>query len=505
MKAALQIAWREYKQYVLSRGFLLFLVIFPLSIVFVSVAVGVASKARPERTFVVYDETGAFGPAIDAEIALRRKQFVIAAWDEYVKLAAEKETLERDAIAWPFAPSPMTRARVEAFHQAGFDAARAAALPHLRKGAPPFTEPPRYFSRIDLPPDVAEAKDAAEAATRLKPYLLGEKAIDGARDALFAAIVIPKGFSADVDSPSAEYWSKNLTDVALEGSISRALDTTLRRRAVASLGLSDSALDDIMAIDAPVASFRPDRAAGEAELSIKDRVETALPAALTYMLLIVVFGVGNLLLTNTIEERSNKIVEVLLSSVTANELMIGKLIGIGAVGLTMPAIFIIGGLAATLAGAGPGSELAASAVSALVDRNLLLIYLFYFFCAYAIFAMVFLAIGAMSNSLQDAQSFMGPVMLVVFLPLPFILMVYENPNGLIASILTWIPIYTPYAVMMRAASDPPLWEIVGATALMLVFAGVLATYMGRIFRNAILQAAPPKARDVWELARRKGG
>jgi ABC-2 type transport system permease protein len=503
MKAALQIAWREYKQYVLSRGFLLFLVIFPLSIAFVSVGVGFAEKARPERTFTVFDETGAFGASIDAEIALRRKQFLISSWDEYVKVAAEKAALDADKIAWPFAPAPKTRARIEAFHAAGFDAARAAVRPHLRKGAPPFIEPPRYFTRVDLPADVADASNAAEAAQRLKPYLLGEKTAPGIEGALFAAVVIPKGFSADADSPSAEYWSKNLTDTALEGSISRSLDTTLRRRAVSSLGLSDSALDDIMAIEAPMSSFRPDRADDEAELSVKDRVETALPAILTYMLLVVVFGVGNLLLTNTIEERSNKIVEVLLSSVTADELMLGKLIGIGAVGLTMPAIFILGGLAAAFAGAGQGAELAATVLTTLFDRNLLFVYLFYFFCAYAIFAMVFLAIGAMSNSLQDAQSFMGPVMLIVFLPLPFMIMVYENPNGLLASILTWIPIYTPYAVMMRAASDPPLWEIIGATALMLVFAVVLATYMGRIFRNAILQAAPPKAREVWELARRK--
>jgi ABC-2 type transport system permease protein len=130
-----------------------------------------------------------------------------------------------------------------------------------------------------------------------------------------------------------------------------------------------------------------------------------------------------------------------------------------------------------------------------------LIYLFYFFCAYSIFAMIFLAIGAISNSLQDAQSYLGPVMLLVFAPLPFMVMVFQNPNGLIASILTWIPIYTPYAVMMRAAADPPLGEIIGATCLMLVTAFILARVMGRIFRQGILQSSPVKARDLWRLAK----
>jgi ABC-2 type transport system permease protein len=118
--------------------------------------------------------------------------------------------------------------------------------------------------------------------------------------------------------------------------------------------------------------------------------------------------------------------------------------------------------------------------------------------------MIFLAIGAVSNSLQDAQSYMGPVMLLVFAPLPFMVMVFQNPNGLVASILTWIPIYTPYAVMMRAAADPPISEIVGATCLMLAFAIVLARVMGRIFRAAILQSAPPKAKDLIRLARSGG-
>ena len=143
------------------------------------------------------------------------------------------------------------------------------------------------------------------------------------------------------------------------------------------------------------------------------------------------------------------------------------------------------------------------AMEALFSTNLVVIYLFYFLCAYLIFSMIFLAIGAVSNSLQDAQSYMGPVMLLVFAPLPFMIMVFQNPNGLVATILTWIPIYTPYAVMMRAAADPPLLEVVGATALMLAFTVFLMRIMGRIFRQAILQASPPKMREVWRLARKE--
>ncbi|GAB4517828.1 MAG: ABC transporter permease [Amphiplicatus sp.] len=502
MTSALLIAWREYRQYVFSRGFLLFLVLFPLGVIFVGATVGYLERAKPARSFVVYDETGRYVDAIDAELERRRKRAILSAWDAYVRLAARPEALEAELIPQPFAPGAASHARVEAFFAAGLDAAKAALAPHLRENAPAFVEPKRQFERLPLPEDAREAAGLAEAAERLRPYLLDEKRPPGAKEALFAAVLIPAGFAAEPDAPPAEYWSRNLTDPALESAVSSALDYALQRKAAEDYGLPAAALEEIAGIDAPLESFRPDKADGEAALTLRDRIETSLPAMMTYMLLVVVFGVGNLLLTNTIEERSNKIVEVLLSSVTAGQLMMGKLIGIAAVGLTMPAIFVVGGLVAALAAPG-GSEFATEAAGALFGSHLIWIYLFYFFCAYGIFAMIFLAIGAMSNSLQDAQSYMGPVMLVVFLPLPFMFMVYQNPNGLIASILTWIPIYTPYAAMMRAAAGPPLWEIAGATALMLAFAIALARVMGRIFRNAILQSAPPKARDVWRLARKE--
>lgn len=497
MRSALLIAWREYKQYIFSRGFLIFLIMFPLSVTFVGATVGYLENAKPARDYVIFDKTGAYADAIEDEINWRHRRSVLAAWDAYVSGLVDQSVLDAEKIPAPFAPAATSRARIRAFENAGLDAAEAAIAPFRKADAPLFTPPRARFHRLDLPPDVASAADVAQAADLLRPYLLGQKPTPGAGKALFAAILIPEGFSTEKDAPAAQFWSRNLTDRALASAVSSALNSALRREKIEKLGVSADALDEISGIEAPLTDYRPDRADGEAELSVKDRIETTLPAAMTYMLLVVIFGVGNLLLTNTIEERSNKIVEVLLSSVTADQLMIGKLIGIAAVGLTMPTIFIVSGVVAALGGG--GGAWAGDALSALFGSHLLFVYLFYFVCAYVIYAMIFLAIGAMSNSLQDAQSFMGPLMLVVFLPLPFMLMVYQNPNGVIAQILTWIPIYTPYAVMMRAASDPPLWQIVCATALMIAFAIVLVRAMGRIFRNAILDAQPARAKDLPRL------
>lgn len=497
MRSILLIAQREYLQYVLSRGFLLFLVMFPLAIMFGGAALGLVESVRPVRNFVVLDRAGGYLEAIDRSLAEDLERDEYRAYVAWLGVALDPK-FDAEALPAPFAAGAATRARVAAFMRGGgVDGARAAIASYLRASPPPFVAPRRSFARLDAPQDASAAGDRGAALAAMASYLAGDRAHDsGAK--LFAAIYIPEGFGA-AEGPQAEYWSENLTDGALEDAVARAISDEQRRRLAADYGLDAARLDALDAVDAALEAYQPS-AAGAGALDGKDRVRTAiLPAALTYMLLVVVFGVGNLLLTNTIEERSNKVVEVLLSSVTAEQLMLGKLLGVAAVGLTMPTIMLVGGLLASLAGVGAGAL--GELILELLTSWLIWIYLFYFFCAYWIFAMIFLAIGAVSNSLQDAQSYLGPVMILVFAPLPFMMMVFQNPNGLVASILTWIPLYTPYAVMMRAAADPPLGEIIGATALMLAFAIVFARYMGRIFKAGLLQSSPPKARDLVAIAR----
>ena len=503
MKPVFEIAWREYKQYIFSRGFLLFLVMFPLGVLFAAGSISLIEKNRPIRHYVVYDETGAYADLIDSQIGERQLRQTIMALDLYTKIAIDPAKATSADLPYPYKPDRVSNARVADFAaRGGLDAALDEISPYLLSGAPPFVDPAQQFVRLDLPPEIANAPNGEAAADLLRPFLLGDADFPGAgKSGLFAAIVIPKNFSA-TGGGEAQYWSRNLTDPSLEIVIRRALSASLQREKAERFGLNAAQLDAIADTEAPLSVFDPETGPEGGVVEDDERLRTALlPSALTYMLLVVIFGVGNLLLTNTIEERSNKIVETLLSSVTADQLMIGKLIGIAAVGLTMPVVLLLGSVGVTLAGVS-ASEAFGDALLHLVQSNLIPIYLFYFLCAYVIFAMIFLAIGAMSNSLQDAQSFMGPIMILVFLPLPFMVMVFESPNGVVATAMTWIPLYTPYAVMMRAAADPPLWEIVGATILMLIFASVLARYMGRIFRSAILQSAPPQAKDIWRLARK---
>ncbi|CAK9041839.1 Uncharacterized ABC transporter ATP-binding protein YadG [Durusdinium trenchii] len=320
-----------------------------------------------ETTYEITLEDGAdpqdyLKRAVGAGMKLTRyEQAGATLHDIFMALAGDESAIDDT-------PSPM----MEDFTAAGgFAAAKKSIEGRLNVAAAPFELPRPAFRRLPLPDAVANGADLEDINETLRPFLLGETQIrlEGeAPQTVFAAVLIPADFGAHKAAPAAQYWSRNLTDQALEATITAALDSALRREAISEFGLSQDMLDEVVAIDAPVTAFRPDRAAENAELGLQDRIETALPAVLTYMLLVIIFGVGNLLLTNTIEERSNKIVEILLSSVTANQLMMGKLVGIAAVGLTMPTIFLFGALAV--------------------------------------------------SATSDAQSYMGPVMLIVFAPLP---------------------------------------------------------------------------------------
>ena len=508
MKQIFLIALREYKQYIFSRGFLLFLFLFPIGVFVIGGAVGLAERTKPVRSYLIYDQTGLYADQIETQMQRRFIRTSLAGWDAYIRANVDERTLTQGDIGAPFAPAAITALRAENFERAGgFMAGLEAITPFLQAGAAAFQIPKPTFQLAVIPDDVAAAETIEDVEAALRPYLLGEKSVtsgNSRENTLFAAIILPKAFEDDVSGVAVRYWSRNLTDDTLQSVFSLVLNRVMRKREIQKLGLDSATFEDVSSLSATITAFRPDRTDEEAALGVRDRVETILPGVMTYMLLIIIFGVGNLLLTNTIEERSNKIVEVLLSSVTADQLMLGKLIGIAAVGLTMPTIFLFGGTFVTLF-SGSANQTAAAVIDYLLTSPLLFIYLFYFLCAYAIFSMIFLAIGAVSNSLQDAQSYMGPVMMMVFAPLPFMPNVFQNPNGMVATVLTWIPVYTPYAVLLRASSGPPMGEIIGATILMLVFAAFMAWGLGRVFRNAILQSTPTKIGDVWRLARRGEG
>ncbi|MDP6129835.1 MAG: ABC transporter permease, partial [Planctomycetota bacterium] len=325
---------------------------------------------------------------------------------------------------------------------------------------------------------------------------------------LFAAVVIPDGILTPSKSnllqlmgarpKEVEYWSINQADFDLRDSIRRALDRELQRRLYATEGLDEELIKNIQSDRVPVVSLDPKKKEGEEEVSLADTIRQYVPIGFVYLLWISLMSVVQMLLNNTVEEKSNRIVEVLLSSVTAGELMAGKLFGIACVGFTMLFAWIAALLGILHWHAGPEAEFVTKLLDIIENSGLLWIFLAYFLMAYLLYSGIFLAIGSVCSTIKDAQNFMGPVMIIMMVPLLTMMFIPKDPHGTLATVLSWIPIYTPFVMLNRAAANPPLFDIVGTTILGFVSVVVVIWLAGKVFRTAILRTGQaPRLVELW--------
>ena len=123
--------------------------------------------------------------------------------------------------------------------------------------------------------------------------------------------------------------------------------------------------------------------------------------------------------------------------------------------------------------------------------------IFYFISGYIVLSMVFLAIGSVSDSIQDAQSYLTPVIMLVMIPVIILMQAaLRGPDEFIVQLLSWIPLYTPFAMLARLGTGVSLGEILGTSALLVVFIALELVVLGRIFRASLLSAGKPGWREL---------
>jgi ABC-2 type transport system permease protein len=248
--------------------------------------------------------------------------------------------------------------------------------------------------------------------------------------------------------------------------------------------------------------FNPNKSEGDEKVGIRDKIRQYAPIGFVYMLWVAIFTIAQMLLNNTIEEKSNRLIEVLLSSVTTTELLLGKVLGVAAVGVTMQCAWI-GSLIGILSyKAGPSATWIADLIAAVITPELLGGFAFYFITGYFFYAFLFAGIGSICNTIKEAQNFMSPLMLLMMVPLGTMTFIPNDPNGAIATTLSWIPPWTPFVMMNRMAASPPASEIYG-TAIMLLISVVAVFWLSaKIFRIGVLRSGqPPKLLELFRWLR----
>ena len=220
-----------------------------------------------------------------------------------------------------------------------------------------------------------------------------------------------------------------------------------------------------------------------------------------------VFGYGAVLMRSVIEEKTNRIVEVIASSVKPIELMIGKLLGVCVLAITQFAIwilayiglsFVAAPIVATFLGAQTAnlpdgakeisSSFDPSKLEAFVVDPIIFIYFIVFFIiGFMIYAAIFAAIGAAVDSEQDTQQFMTPVMVPIMIGYFFNLQIMKNPDSVIAVVSSLIPLTAPINMISRiAATEVPMIQILGSLALMIFTFIGLMWLAAKIYRVGIL-------------------
>ena len=218
-------------------------------------------------------------------------------------------------------------------------------------------------------------------------------------------------------------------------------------------------------------------------MSFKDRLPGIIGLAFSFILWSLIITGASILLNSVMEEKSNKILEVLLSSASATEILTGKVLGVAM--LTLSVLVVWGGIGAVgLITAAP--SVAADVASVLMTDGLIFYFIGYIVGGYLMYAVLFAAIGAFCETPRDAQTLMGPIMMVLVVPLLVVQMALVNPDAPAVKFLSWVPFFTPFLMSARAPSGPPLIEIVGTMAGMFAVALLMVWLAGRAFRAGAL-------------------
>ena len=443
MKRILLIARREYGAYAKTVGFWLSLLAFPLFAVLGGVLPALMMSAEPVRNVVVLEE----GP---------QAQGLAAAVQEAVRLEQERRQAR------------MAEAAAEAEKQGGQAGASAAGQALNRLAG--------LRLRIVATPAELGASQPGEAREAIVRRYLGDAVPEA--DQLDSVVLLNR-----IDGkPTARVWTRRATDDTVEDFVRDALKDANRREAFEQAGINAAVVEETERFRPVLTALSPKSATG-GEVSFRDRLPMIIGLVSGFILWSLVITGASILLNSVMEEKANKILEVLLSSASATEILAGKVLGVAM--LTGTVMLVWGGIGAfgLLAA---NSETAAMVGEVLIEGGMLGYFIAYAVGGYLMYAVLFAAIGAFCETPRDAQTLMGPIMMVLTVPIFVMVMAAQTPDSPVVQILSWIPFFTPFLMSARAPSEPPMIEVVGTMAGMFGFALLMVWIAGRAFRAGAL-------------------
>lgn len=503
MRKPLLVAQREVRETLKTKGFWIGVALFPLIFTMMTVGPTFIERKKSVRTYVVRDSSGWLAREVEREGAVsdtrrllleaQKRQMQSKDVDqlppglrELAPVVAKLPPSQVDSAArtlalgdtMPLAPlSPENRAGILAAREAyktWWDSASALTIRGVSNGA---------------------ARGKYERVTST-----GEDIKKVASGSLFAIIDIGK--DPVKDNAGFAMISRNLADDDLKDWYEEIATSIVRKRRLEQEKINARTASWLNARTDLMAKTINDKGE-ETAVGARDRIRQIAPMAFVYILWISIFSISQGLMLSTIEEKSTRISEVLLSSVSPVQLMAGKIMGVAATGLMTistwvgSAFFAIKYLPRMM-----GATTTTDFSVIVTDPVYITSFVVYFLLGYLFYAAVLMSIGSVVNTIQEAQALMMPVMMSMMLPLLSMVPIGRDPNGTFAKVMSWIPPFTPFVMMNRSAGPPALWEYVG-TSILMIGAVWFALWAGtKVFRIGILMTGkPPKPMEILQWIR----
>lgn len=490
MKRALLVARRELLENARTKGFWIGILMMPIMLVLLGIVPLLVESTREAKQYAVIDKSGWLLAEVRKQIEVsdftvllsRANPRMSGLPDVFNTLANALEDADGDQLE---AAAKRVLYPSESTEVALPNAASELIASHGNEMAG-YWRTLSPTEKAELSPEISTnrfvmAQPEDNGLTYLNRLIQEQK--------LFAYFII--GSDPVESGEGLKYVSNNLTDRGLLNWFTGFVNTRVREERLKQV---DMDRETAAWITEPV-SFEDIQISSEGQeqqVGTQDIVRQWAPVVFVYLLWISILLNTQMLLTNMIEEKSNKVIEVLLSSISAVQLMAGKILGIALTGLTIIGAWtLMAMLFFILIPSMIGLEIPLDLTSVVSDPIYIGSFLVYFVLGYLLYAAILVGLGSVCSNLKDAQNLMLPVQLVQIIPILVMIPIGRDPNGTLAQIMSYIPPLTPFVMMNRAAAPPTTFEYVVTTALLVASIAVVLWLAARIFRIGILFTGKP--------------
>ena len=344
----------------------------------------------------------------------------------------------------------------------------------------------------------------------LKDKTLQEARAEVLETSKYGLLYIPKEEAAQ-----KAFYSEESPSLSLVNELTGALEKTLFQYNLTQKGIDKAEIDSAR----PKITLQMENFTGEKTSEFDNVMKIAIGGVAGYLIFMFIIIYGNMIMRSVIEEKTNRIVEIIISSVKPFQLMLGKIIGTSLAGLTQFAIWlVIGGVlfalapslfqvdtpTATQAMATTESHSEISNIIAALYHFPFLetsgVFLLFFVGGYLLYSSLYAMVGAMVDNETDTQQFLMPILIPLMLAFYVgMFSVIEEPHGTISVVFSYIPLTSPVVMLMRISFGVAWWEVLISLLLLYITFFLVIKIASKIYRIGILMyGKKPTYKEVWK-------